>query len=107
MQRMRITHTILILTITLLFFAVTASSAPIQRVQGTILEVGEGFLVVKPDDGSAPRKFLLRWKAHFIPPKLPLKADHVLILYKDKEEGAVIYELNYLKMAPGEAQPRR
>jgi len=107
LQRMRITHTILILTITLLFFAVTASSAPIQRVQGTILEVGEGFLVVKPDDGSAPRKFLLRWKAHFVPPKLPLKADHVLILYKDKEEGAVIYELNYLKMAPGEAQPPR
>jgi hypothetical protein len=77
-----------------------AYAAPIQRVQGTILDVGEGFLMLKPDAGSKPLKLILRWKAHFVPPKLPLRGDHVLILYKEREEGQVIYEVNYLKAAP-------
>jgi len=77
-----------------------AHATPIQRVQGTILEVEEGFLIVNPDDGSQALKLLLRWKAHFVPPKLPLKGDHVLILYKAKEDGLVIYEVRYLKASP-------
>jgi len=101
---MRIVTTFLVLTITILFLAFNVYAAPIQRIQGTILEVGEGFLIVTPDDRSAAKKFLLRWKAHFVPPKLPLKGDRVLILYKDKEEGAVIYELNYLKAKPESGQ---
>jgi hypothetical protein len=75
-------------------------AAPIQEIQGVIVELEEGFLWLRPDDNSAPRKFILRWKARFNPPKLPLKGDHVQILYKDKEEGAVIYGLNYLKSIP-------
>jgi hypothetical protein len=69
---------------------------PVQKIQGTITEVGEGFLWLKPDGESSTRKFHLRWKARFVPPKLPLKGDRVLLLYKDKEEGAVIYGVNYL-----------
>jgi F0F1-type ATP synthase alpha subunit len=97
---MRTIVTPLALAIVLLAIALSVYAAPIQRFQGTILEVGEGFLIVTPDDKSSSKKFLLRWKAHFVPPKLPLKGDHVLILYKDKEEGAVIYQLNYLNAAP-------
>ncbi|MBI4964347.1 MAG: hypothetical protein HY913_13805 [Desulfomonile tiedjei] len=97
---MRIVTTLSVLIFVILFLAFNSSAAPIQRIQGTILEVGEGFLILSPDDKSPSRKFLLRWKAHFVPPKVPLKGDHVLILYKDKEEGAVIYEVNYLKVAP-------
>jgi hypothetical protein len=62
-------------------------------------ELEEGVLWLKPDNQSRPRKFLLRWKPRFIPPKLPLKGDRVQILYKEKEE-AVIYGINYLKTAP-------
>lgn len=101
---MRIVTRFLVLAVTLLFLALSVHAAPIQRIQGTILELGEGFLILGPDDKSPARKFLLRWKAHFVPPKLPLKGDQVLILYKDREEGAVIYELNYLKAAP---EPRQ
>jgi hypothetical protein len=73
-----------------------AFSAPIQKIRGVITEVEEGILWLKPDGESTLRKFNLRWKARFVPPKLPLKGDHVLILYKEKEEGAVIYGVNYL-----------
>jgi hypothetical protein len=97
---MRAVTTFLALFSALLFLAHSVHAAPIQRLQGTILEVGEGFLIVTPDDKSPPKKFLLRWKAQFVPPKLPLKGDHVLVLYKDKEEGAVIYGLNYLNTTP-------
>lgn len=90
----------IVLAVAVVCMVSVAYSAPIQRVQGTILEVGEGFLILKPDDGSKSLKLLLRWKAHFVPPKLPLKGDHVLILYKAKEEGPVIYEVSYLKQAP-------
>ena len=72
------------------------NAAPIQRIQGVIAEVGEGYLWLRPENRSNPRKFVLRWKARFTPPKLPLKGDRVLILYKDKEQGAVIYGVNYL-----------
>jgi hypothetical protein len=75
-----------------------AHADPIQRMQGVIEEVEEGHVWVIPEDGTARRKFILRWKARFSPPKLPLKGDRVLILYKDKEEGAVIYGLKYLNV---------
>ena len=80
-------------------------AAPIQRIQGVITEVGEGYLWLKPDDSDRLRKFTLRWKARFIPPKLPLIGDHILILYKDKEQGSVIYGVKYLGITPnpGEA----
>jgi len=97
---MRALTTILALVVALLLLVHSVHAAPIQRFQGTILEVGEGFLIVAPGDKSPPKKFLLRWKAQFVPPKLPLKGDHVLVLYKDKEEGAVIYGLHYLNTTP-------
>jgi hypothetical protein len=78
-----------------------AFSSPIERIQGIIADVGEGFLLVRPDGEPVTRKFILRWKARFVPPKLPLKGDYVLVLYKNKEEGDVIYGLHYLKMSPG------
>jgi len=80
-------------------------AAPIQKIVGVILEVGEGYLLVRSEAEKEPRKFILRWRAKFVPPKLPLKGDRVEILYKDKEEGAVIYELNYLKPAPESNAP--
>jgi hypothetical protein len=72
------------------------TAAPIETIRGVIVEVGEGYLWLKPDDGSERRKFILRWKARFDPPKLPLKGDRALILFKSKEEGAVIYGVKYL-----------
>jgi hypothetical protein len=86
------------LVISLLFAEAGLSAAdPIKRIQGTVKEVGEGFLLLVPNDHSAVRKFVLRWKARFVPPKLPLSGDHVLIFYKDKPEGSVIYGVNYLE----------
>ncbi|MEW6138216.1 MAG: hypothetical protein AB1733_08290 [Thermodesulfobacteriota bacterium] len=76
-------------------------AAPIQKIQGVIVDVGEGYLWLKPDDGSESRKFILRWKAQFIPPKLPLEGDRVLLLYKDKAEGAIVYGVKYLGSAHG------
>ncbi len=73
-----------------------AAASPIQKVAGIITEVGEGFVLVKPDDESPVRRFLLRWRARFDPPKVPLKGDRVLVFYKDKPEGAVIYRVQYL-----------
>ncbi len=74
------------------------TAAPIQKIQGIITEVGEGYLRLEPAQPGRPqnRRFILRWKAQFIPPKLPLKGDRVLLLYKDKEIGAVIYGVRYL-----------
>jgi hypothetical protein len=93
----------------MLLLASAAHGAPIRRVQGTIHEVGEGFIILSPDNGSKPLKLLLRWKAQFIPPKLPLPGDHVLVLYKKREEGLVVYGVNYLKLVPkgSEAEPDR
>lgn len=82
-------------------------AAPIQRIKGAIAEVGDGYLVLKPDDGSVSRKFILRWKVRFIPPKLPLKGDKVLILYKDKEDGSIIYGVRYLGAGRGIGQKDR
>jgi hypothetical protein len=75
-----------------------AIAAPIQRIEGVISKVGEGYLLLKLDSGSE-RKFILRWKAKFMPPKLPLEGDRVLLLYKDKDEGSIIYGVNYLGLA--------
>lgn len=95
-----------LIIISLLFAQAGLSAAdPIKRIQGTVKEVGEGFLLLTPDDHSAARKFILRWKAHFVPPKLPLSGDHVLIFYKDKPEGAVIYGVNYLEEAAAPEPP--
>jgi hypothetical protein len=100
---MRFSKIIAVAGMLALIWVCLSAAAPIQKIQGVIVELEEGFLLLKPDDHSAPRKFILRWKARFNPPKLPLKGDHVQILYKDKEEGAVIYGLNYLKTAPESA----
>ncbi len=75
-----------------------AIAAPIQRIEGVISKVGEGYLLLKPENGPE-RKFILRWKAKFRPPKLPLEGDRVLLLYKDKDEGSIIYGVNYLGLA--------
>jgi hypothetical protein len=104
---MRFRATILVLTTVLICLAQAAVSAPIQQIRGVIVELEEGFLWLKPDDEPAPRKFLLRWKARFNPPKLPLKGDRVRILYKDKEEGSVIYGVDYLTTAPESGQPSK
>lgn len=97
MRFSKITVTVGIL---LLLWVCFPAAAPIQEIKGVIVEVEEGYLWLRPDGQSASRKFILQWKARFNPPKLPLKGDHVQILYKDKEEGSVIYGLNYLKSAP-------
>jgi hypothetical protein len=94
------TRTILIAGLLAFLCACVASAAPIQEIEGVIVELEEGVLWLKPDNQSPLRKFLFRWKVRFNPPKLPLKGDRVQILYKDKEEGAVIYGLNYLKTTP-------
>jgi hypothetical protein len=101
---MRFRTTILISATVLVCLTHAAFAAPIQQIRGVIVELEEGFLWLKPDDESTPRKFLLRWKARFNPPKLPLKGDRVLILYKDKEEGSVIYGVDYLSTAPEQDQ---
>lgn len=89
------------LWILILLVAVSFSAAdPIRKVTGVIADVGEGYLWLKPDGTTGERKFILRWKAEFVPPKMPLKGDHVLILYKNKDEGAVIYGVRYLPPAP-------
>jgi hypothetical protein len=97
---MRSVRRALVLTVVVTWIVSAAYAAPIQRVQGIIHEVGEGFILLNPDDGSKPLKLLLRWKAHFVPPKLPLPGDQVLVLYKARDEGLVVYEVNYLKIAP-------
>jgi hypothetical protein len=90
----------LLVAAALVSVACFAAADPIKQVQGVIAEVGEGFLFLKPDGDTQSRKFLLRWKARFVPPKLPLKGDRVLILYKEKEEGLVVYGLNYFDVSP-------
>ncbi len=101
---MRFRATTLILATVLVFLVQVAFASPIQQIRGVVVEVEEGFLWLKPEGESKPRKFILRWKAKFNPPKLPLKGDHVLILYKDKEEGSIIYGVDYLKTAPEAGQ---
>ena len=104
-EPMRFRVTVFILAMVLVCLTHLALAAPIQQIQGVIVELEEGYLWLKPDGEAAPRKFLLRWKARFNPPKLPLKGDRMLILYKDKEEGSVIYGVDYLTTAPEPAQP--
>jgi hypothetical protein len=103
-EPMRLRATIFILTTVLVCLTQLTLAAPIQQIQGVIVELEEGYLWLKPDGEAAPRKFLLRWKARFNPPKLPLKGDRVRILYKDKEEGSVIYGVDYLATAPEPVQ---
>jgi hypothetical protein len=102
---MRLLCLLVVSTLLIVLCFTPGHTEPIKRIQGTIAEVEEGFLWLKPDGESTTRKFVLRWKARFVPPKLPLKGDRVLILYKDKEEGAVIYGVDYLS-DPGRAIPR-
>ncbi|AFM25116.1 hypothetical protein Desti_2434 [Desulfomonile tiedjei DSM 6799] len=81
-----------------MLIAIIANGAPIQIVDGVIVDVkDENVWIVAKGDAQQPRKFLLRWNARFDPPRLPLKGDRVRVLYKDKDEGAVIYGLNYLQ----------
>lgn len=101
---MQFRTTIFILATILVCPTQAAFAAPIQKIQGTIVELEEGYLWLKPDGEPAPRKFVLRWKARFDPPKLPLKGDRVLILYKDKDEGSVIYGVDYLATPAESAQ---
>lgn len=86
---------------------ISAHADPILKVRGTIVEVGEGDLLLRADGEPVPRRFLLRWKVKFKPPtfdppKLPLKGDRVELWYKDKPEGAIIYHVNYLP--PGQPE---
>jgi len=92
---------IMLLTLVVLGEVGLSAADPIQRVQGVIKEVGEGFLLLVPDGRSVTQRFLLRWKARFVPPKLPLDGDRVLIFYKDKPEGSIIYGINYLDAESG------
>jgi hypothetical protein len=85
----------------IVLIAAIAGGTSIQRVEGTVSEVEEGYLLVKPDGQEKTIRLVLRWKARFVPPKLPLKGDRVLVLYKDKPEGAVIYEVQYQKNGAG------
>ncbi|MEW6113220.1 MAG: hypothetical protein AB1473_22580 [Thermodesulfobacteriota bacterium] len=85
-----------------LLFTGAAGATSIQRVEGIVSEVEEGYLLVKPDGQEKTIRLILRWKARFVPPKLPLKGDRVLVLYKDKPEGAVIYEVRYQKNGAGQ-----
>jgi len=75
-------------------------SEPVRRITGVITEVGDGFIRLIAKNELEPQKYLLPWKTRFIPPKLPLKGDHVTILYKMKEEGLVIYALEYSRTSP-------
>ncbi|MFH0821834.1 MAG: hypothetical protein V2B18_03725 [Pseudomonadota bacterium] len=83
-----------------------SSAAPIQKIEGIITEVGEGYLWLKPEGEEQGRRFILQWKARFDPPKLPLKGDYVEVLYKLKEEGAVIYGVRYVRpfLDPGSSR---
>lgn len=76
----------------------TALAAPIRKITGTIVGIEEGYLWVKPDEQNKALKFLLKWNTSFTPPRLPIKGDHVLVLYKHKDGNRVIYGVNYLKM---------
>lgn len=103
---MRLFSTISLFTALMVGLMGVASAAPIQEIEGIITDVGEGILWLKPEGVPSPRKFLLRWKASFVPPKLPQKGDRVIILFKDKEEGAVIYGVKYLSLdAPAPSSP--
>jgi hypothetical protein len=103
-ETMRFRATTFILTVVILCLTYSAFATPIKQIRGVVVEVEEGFLWLKPEGQSAARKFVLRWKARFNPPKLPLKGDRVLILYKDKEEGSIIYGVDYLSTAPAPGQ---
>lgn len=83
----------------LLMLSQTALADPINRISGLIVEVGEGFLWVVPDGQNDPQKFILKWKVRFSPPRLPIKGDQVVLLYKNKDEGRLIYGVDYLKQS--------
>ena len=103
---MRLFLTISLSTALMIGLICVASAAPIQEIEGIITDVGEGVLWLRPEGAPSPRKFLLRWKASFVPPKLPQKGDRVIILFKDKDEGAVIYGVKYLSLdAPSPSPP--
>jgi hypothetical protein len=88
-----------LLTVLVVFLLMASVSigAPIQRTQGVIVDLQSDHLWLKPDGQIEPHKFILKWKVRFNPPRLPLKGDRVQILYKEKDEGSVIYGLNYLQ----------
>lgn len=81
-----------------IFLAASISSgAPIQKIQGVVVDLEQDHLWLKPDNQSEPIKFILRWKVRFDPPRLPLKGDRVRILYKHKDEGPLIYGIDYIQ----------
>ncbi len=89
-----------------LLMASVSAGAPIQRIQGMIVDLQSDHLWLKADGQAKPHKFILNWKVRFNPPRLPLKGDRVQILYKEKDEGSVIYGLNYLQH-PSDSSERR
>lgn len=72
---------------------------PIRKITGAIVEIEEGYVWVVPDGQTDPLKFVLKWKVRFRPPRLPIKGDRAVLLYKNKDEGRVIYGVNYLRMS--------
>ncbi len=90
----------------MLLIASMSAAAPIQQIQGVIVDLEHDHLWLKPDRQSETVKFLLKWNVRFNPPRLPLKGDRVQILYKNKEEGSVIYGLNYIKDSSNSSERR-
>ena len=90
----------------MLLIASMSAAAPIQQIQGVIVDLEHDHLWLRPDHQSEAVKFLLKWNVQFNPPRLPLKGDRVQILYKDKEEGSVIYGLNYIKDSSNSSERR-
>ncbi len=95
---MRLSTRTAFLLLIFMLIAVISNGAPIQILDGVIVDVkDENVWIIAEGAAQQPRKFVLRWNARFDPPRLPLKGDRVRVLYKDKDEGAVIYGLNYLQ----------
>ncbi|MBI5252050.1 MAG: hypothetical protein HY912_21355 [Desulfomonile tiedjei] len=93
----------------ILLLVLTASisaGAPIQRIQGVIVDLEHDLLWLRADHQPEPLKFILKWKVRFSQPRLPLKGDRVQILYKNKDEGSVIYGLNYIQNPSDSSEQR-
>lgn len=96
---MKFAKLIICFSILLLMACQTAIADPIKRIEGTIVDFDDRYLWIVPDGQNDPVRFIMRWKVRFQPPRLPIKGDHVVLLYKNKDEGRIIYGVDYLKMS--------